>query len=75
MLVLHDINLAARYGDHIYALKEGPIIAQGAPVDIINSELIENVFQMKNHIMLDPVFNTPLCIPIAPMRQTRIDSN
>lgn len=68
LLVLHDINLAARYGDHIFALKDGQIIAQGAPAEIINSELIENIFQVKNHIIQDPVFKTPLCIPIAPLR-------
>lgn len=68
LLVLHDINLAARYGDTIIALKDGQIKAQGAPADIITSQLIEETFEMQNQIIEDPVFKTPLCIPIAPLR-------
>lgn len=68
LLVLHDINLAARYADTIIALKDGKIRAQGSPKEILTSGLIQDIFEMENQIIEDPVFKTPLCIPIAPLR-------
>ncbi len=71
LLVLHDINLAARYADYIFAMRNGEIRAQGKPADIINTQLIEDIFSMKSHIIEDPIFHTPLCIPIASLRKSR----
>jgi iron complex transport system ATP-binding protein len=68
LLVLHDINLAARYADYIVAIKDGSIMAIGTPKEIVTREVIHDVFDMENHVMEDPVFKTPHCIPIAPLR-------
>lgn len=65
VMVLHDINLAARYADYLYAMKDGKIIAQGAPSEIVNEKLIMNVFGMKSRIISDPVSHTPYVIPIG----------
>jgi len=65
VMVLHDINQAARYGDHIFAMKEGQLVAEGAPEEIIHEDLIEKVFHMKSRIIKDPVYHTPYIIPIG----------
>jgi iron complex transport system ATP-binding protein len=61
--VLHDLNHACRYGDHIIAMKDGNIIAQGPPVEIITAELVEDVFGLPCRIIEDPESHTPLVIP------------
>ncbi|MEO0803395.1 MAG: ABC transporter ATP-binding protein [Cyanobacteria bacterium J06642_2] len=63
VMVLHDLNLACRYSDTIIALKEGKILAQGHPKDIINAALIERVFDIQCTILNDPTTDMPLCIP------------
>ncbi|GGJ05508.1 ABC transporter ATP-binding protein [Paenibacillus hunanensis] len=63
VMVLHDLNLACRYAHHIVAVQNRTIFAQGKPEDIINQELVRNVFHMECEISFDPLFGTPLCIP------------
>lgn len=63
VMVLHDINLACRYADHIIAIRDGKIEAQGQPSEVVNVELIEKVFRLKCDIIPDPLYGTPLCIP------------
>ncbi|GGE49673.1 putative siderophore transport system ATP-binding protein YusV [Pullulanibacillus camelliae] len=62
-MVLHDINLACRYADHIVAVNNKKIYAQGAPENIITTQLMKDVFQMDAEIVMDPLFGTPMCIP------------
>ncbi|GAB4051508.1 ABC transporter ATP-binding protein [Catellatospora paridis] len=61
--VLHDINLASRYCDHIIAMADGAIVAEGAPRDVITAELIEKVFGLACVIVADPVAGTPIIVP------------
>ncbi|WP_144124275.1 ABC transporter ATP-binding protein [Catellatospora sichuanensis] len=61
--VLHDINLASRYCDHIVAMADGAIVAEGAPRDVITAELIEKVFGLACVIVPDPVAGTPIIVP------------
>ena len=63
VMVLHDINLACRYADHIVAIRDGSIKAEGKPGDIINSDLMQTVFQLPCEIIQDPLYGTPMCIP------------
>ncbi|MEV6411645.1 ABC transporter ATP-binding protein [Kribbella sp. NPDC051718] len=63
VLVLHDLNLAARYADHLIALKSGEIVAQGSPSDIITAALVEHVFSLPCQIIEDPLTGTPLVLP------------
>ncbi|WP_061769978.1 ABC transporter ATP-binding protein [Serratia symbiotica] len=61
--VLHDLNHACRYADHIIAMRDGQIVAQGKPAEIITAELVEQVFGMSCMIIDDPLSHSPLVIP------------
>lgn len=65
VMVLHDINLSARYADYLFAVKEGQLIAEGSPKDIVTSDLIKDVFALDCQVIADPVSQTPLIIPIG----------
>jgi ABC-type cobalamin/Fe3+-siderophores transport system ATPase subunit len=62
--VLHDLNHACRYARHIIAMRDGQIVAQGSPSDIITAELVEAVFGLPCRVIPDPVTGTPLVIPL-----------
>jgi iron complex transport system ATP-binding protein len=63
VMVLHDLNLACRYAHHIVAMSDQKIYAQGRPEDVIQPEMVRDVFHMECEIATDPLFGTPLCIP------------
>ncbi|MGL4944773.1 MAG: ABC transporter ATP-binding protein, partial [Fusobacteriaceae bacterium] len=62
LAVIHDMNMASSYCDHIIALKDGKIVAEGSPSQIFTSENIENIFGIKSHIIKHPIKNTPFII-------------
>lgn len=64
-IVLHDLNLAARYADHLIAMKAGAVAAQGAPSDVVTGPLVAEVFGLESHVMPDPVSGTPMVIPVG----------
>lgn len=63
--VLHDLNQACRYANHIIALREGKIIAEGDPREIVTAGLIERIYGMRCVIIEDPVAGTPLVVPLG----------
>ncbi|SOC16664.1 iron complex transport system ATP-binding protein [Ureibacillus xyleni] len=63
IMVLHDLNLACRYAHHVIAVKDKAIFAQGKPEEIVNRELVRNVFNLECEVVADPVFGTPMCVP------------
>ncbi|TPW65386.1 ABC transporter ATP-binding protein, partial [Schumannella sp. 10F1B-5-1] len=63
VMVLHDLGLAARYADELVAMRDGRIVASGAPGDILTPELVEEVFGIRSLVMPDPVAGRPLIIP------------
>ncbi|MET8831212.1 ABC transporter ATP-binding protein [Streptomyces sp. NPDC004610] len=63
--VLHDLNHAARYATHLIALRDGEVIAEGAPGDIVTAELVERVFGLRCQVIDDPETGTPLVVPAA----------
>lgn len=69
VLVLHDINHAARYSHHLVALNEGRIVRSGPPREIVTAELLADVFQVEATILTDPESNTPYCIPRRPLAE------
>ncbi|MFJ4666846.1 ABC transporter ATP-binding protein [Kitasatospora purpeofusca] len=64
--VLHDLNQAARYADHLVAMKDGRIVAQGPPAEVVTAELVREVFGLESVVVPDPVTGTPLVVPGAP---------
>lgn len=63
VMVLHDINLSARYADYIFALRKGKLIDQGIPSEVITSELIDKVFGLDCTVIKDPVSSSPFIVP------------
>ncbi|MET7397172.1 ABC transporter ATP-binding protein [Dactylosporangium sp. NPDC005572] len=63
--VLHDLNHAARFGTHLIAMKNGTVVAEGAPADIVTAELVEEVFGLGCLVVPDPVVGTPHVVPLG----------
>ncbi len=63
VMVLHDLNLAARYCDDLILLKDGQIVAQGTPADVLTSQLLAVVFGLDAIVIDDPVTGGPLVVP------------
>ncbi|UFJ41420.1 ABC transporter ATP-binding protein [Brevibacillus humidisoli] len=74
VMVLHDLNLACRYADHIVAVHNRSVYAQGAPEQIFTEEMVRDVFQLECQIATDPLYGTPMCIPYSKGRNVRIRS-
>ena len=65
VMVLHDLNMAARYADHLVAMREGRIVAAGAPGQVITEDCVLEVFGMPSRVVEDPVTGTPMVIPLG----------
>lgn len=63
VVVLHDLNLACRYADHIVAMREGEIIEQGASEKVITAEVMMQVFGLKCDVIKDHLSGTPMVVP------------
>ena len=60
--VLHDLNQACRYCDHLIVMKKGAVMAQGTPDEVMTEELLKDVFDLDVIIYRDPISNTPMFI-------------
>ncbi|MEU6047634.1 ABC transporter ATP-binding protein [Streptomyces sp. JUS-F4] len=65
VMVLHDLNLAARYADHLIALAGGGLHASGTPAEVLTVETVRAVFDLDSRIIEDPVSGRPLMLPIG----------
>ncbi|MYT74501.1 MULTISPECIES: ABC transporter ATP-binding protein [unclassified Streptomyces] len=65
VVVLHDLNLACRYADHLIAMKDGRVVAEGAPSAIVTESLVDEVFGLRSTVVPDPVSGTPLIVPMG----------
>ncbi|WP_328297896.1 ABC transporter ATP-binding protein [Streptomyces sp. NBC_00435] len=63
--VLHDLNHAARYATHLIAMRDGKVVAEGPPAEVVTAELVERVFGLRCQVIPDPETGTPLVIPAA----------
>ena len=63
--VLHELNQACRYATHLIAMRDGKIVAEGAPREIVTPEFIEAVYGLRCMIIEDPVAHTPLVVPLG----------
>lgn len=69
--VLHDLNHAARYGTHLIAMKDGAIVAEGTPDQVVTAELVEEVFGLRCLVVPDPVAGTPQVVPLGRERSDK----
>jgi iron complex transport system ATP-binding protein len=65
VMVLHDLNLAARYADHLVALHTGRIVAEGPPHEVVTEDVVRAVFGLDSRVIDDPVSHTPLVVPVG----------
>lgn len=65
VMVLHDLNLAARYADHLVVMSGGEVVANGTPEDILTADLVRRAFGLESRIIPDPVCGSPMVIPIG----------
>jgi iron complex transport system ATP-binding protein len=63
VVVLHDLNLACRFCDHLIAMSGGRIVAEGPPTEVVTAELVEDVFGLSCLVVPDPVAGTPMIVP------------
>ncbi len=69
VLVLHDLDLAARYAHHLVAMRDGGIVTEGTPSAVVTAETVESVFSLPCAVIEDPLTGSPLVLP-RPQRHT-----
>jgi iron complex transport system ATP-binding protein len=62
--VLHDLQHAARYADHLVAMRDGAVVAVGSPGEVLNPDLVKQVFDVDCCIIRDPITGGPLVVPM-----------
>ncbi|WP_328393845.1 ABC transporter ATP-binding protein [Nocardia sp. NBC_00416] len=65
VMVLHDISLAARYSDHLVAMKNGAIVIQGAPDQVVRPDVLRDVFGLAAQVVTEPAQGRPHVIPLG----------
>lgn len=65
VLVLHDLNAACRYADHLIAMKDGAILAEGPPREVVTAEVVTEVFGLDCKVVPCPVSGAPMVVPIG----------
>ncbi|MGB3303027.1 ABC transporter ATP-binding protein [Gordonia sp. (in: high G+C Gram-positive bacteria)] len=65
VMVLHDLNLAARYSDSLIVMRSGQIVAEGSPEEVLNPTLLREAFGLGSQIVQDPISGTPMVVPIG----------
>ncbi len=63
VMVLHDINLAARYADHMVAVHDGRVVASDTPSAVVTPDLVREVFGLDCLVVTDPVSGGPMVLP------------
>lgn len=69
VMVLHDLNQAARYADHLIAMRDGAIVTEGPPELVVDERMVRDVFGLDCRVMPDPVSGTPVVVPLGRRRR------
>ena len=64
VVVLHDLNLAARYAQRLVAMKDGVLVSSGTPEEVLTEQLLADVFDLEARVIPDPVTGTPMVVPV-----------
>lgn len=70
--VLHDLNLACRYADHIVAMQGGRIVVEGAPVKVMTPAVVKTVFGIDSEVVVDPISQSPMIVPIGRHHRVKV---
>ena len=73
VMVLHDLNLALRYSDNLVVMRDGALIASGAPSEVISAELLEKVFNLHAVVVEDPITGGPMIVPLRNADKAKAD--
>jgi iron complex transport system ATP-binding protein len=65
VMVLHELNLAARYADHLVVMSSGRVVAEGTPGEVLTERTVRRAFGLEARIIPDPVSGSPLVVPIG----------
>ncbi|SMO80919.1 ABC transporter ATP-binding protein [Paracoccus laeviglucosivorans] len=71
VMVLHDLNLAARYADHLVAMAGGRIFASGPPADVLTEANVRHVFGLESRVIADPTSGRPIMLPLGRHRMAK----
>ncbi|MEF2070629.1 ABC transporter ATP-binding protein [Consotaella aegiceratis] len=70
VMVLHDLNLAARYADYLVAMANGRLHVFGKPEDVLTEQTVREVFSLESRIITDPISGRPIMLPIGRHKMT-----
>ena len=65
VMVLHDLNLAARYAHHLVVMSEGRVVREGTPSEVLTADCVREAFGMESRVIEDPVSGSPLVLPLG----------
>ncbi|QAY63036.1 ABC transporter ATP-binding protein [Xylanimonas allomyrinae] len=65
VMVLHELNLAARYADHLVVMRDGRVVVQGEPGAVLTEQAVHDAFGLEARVVADPVAGTPLVVPVG----------
>ena len=64
-MVLHDLNLAARYSDVVIVMKAGAVVCQGSPTEVFTADMLREVFGLEAEVLVDPRSGLPIVVPTS----------
>ena len=70
LLTLHDLNLAARYSDHLVLLKDGKVFKEGPPETVVTEDIIREAYGVEVHVHVSSRTGTPMVLPLEAVRKT-----
>ncbi|NCD20002.1 MAG: ABC transporter ATP-binding protein [Actinobacteria bacterium] len=65
VMVLHDLNLAARYADQLVVMKDGRVLATGDPGAVLTADIVADAFGLRATVVADPVCGAPMVVPVG----------
>ncbi|GAA4424003.1 ABC transporter ATP-binding protein [Georgenia halophila] len=65
VMVLHDLNMAARYADHLVVMAQGRVLDTGDPADVLTEDLVREAFGLTARVVPDPVTASPMVVPVG----------
>jgi iron complex transport system ATP-binding protein len=69
VLVLHDLSTACRHADHLVAMRDGLVVAEGAPAQVVSPQLVRDLYGVEAVVLTDPTAGTPVVCPVRRVRE------